>query len=81
MTGNARDSGNSGNSDNPQRLRAGAQVRVVNPRSPHYGATGHVIGRGEHYEPGWLIRFATTGQTVRMHDEELVVLRGERDDG
>jgi hypothetical protein len=52
-------------------LRAGAMVRVVNPRSEHYGNTGHVIGRSEQREGFWLVRFTTTGDTVLMVEQEL----------
>jgi hypothetical protein len=55
-------------------LRAGAMVRVVNPRSEHYGNTGHVIGRSEQREGFWLVRFTTTGDSVLMVEQELEVV-------
>jgi hypothetical protein len=56
------------------RLRAGVMVRVVNPRSEHYGNTGHIIGRSEQREGFWLVRFTTTGDSVLLVAQELEIV-------
>jgi hypothetical protein len=55
-------------------LRPGAMVRVINQRSPHFGATGHVVGRRDS-DNAWLVRFATLGVTVVMQDDDVEVIR------
>ena len=57
------------------RLRAGMKVRVINPRSPHYGNTGHLLGRNERREPYWLVRFTTTTTSADLLAEELLLIR------
>ena len=56
-------------------LRSGMTVRVVNPNSPHYGSTGHLIGRNEQREPYWLVRLSTVAAPVHLLEEELVHIR------
>ena len=67
--------------DAVNRLRSGMMVRVVNPRSPHYGNTGHLLGRNEHREEYWLVRFATAGTTIHLLDEEFVPVEPTRGHG
>lgn len=55
-------------------LRPGAMVRVINQRSPHFGATGHVVGRRDS-DDAWLVRFTTLGVTIMMQDDEVEVVR------
>jgi hypothetical protein len=56
-------------------LRSGMTVRVVNPRSQHYGNTGHLLGRNEQQEPYWLVRFTTASAPVLLLEEELENVR------
>jgi|GEM_PF-4920984 len=56
-------------------LRAGMTVRVTNPNSPHYGATGHLLGRNERREPYWLVRFTTATTPIHLLEEEMTVVR------
>jgi hypothetical protein len=56
-------------------LRSGMMVRVTNPNSPHYGATGHLLGRNEQREPYWLVRFTTAPAPVHLLEEEMTVVR------
>lgn len=55
-------------------FRPGVMVRVINPRSEHYGNTGYLIGRSEQQEGFWLVRFTTTGDSVLMVEQELEVV-------
>ena len=57
------------------RLRSGMMVRVTNPNSPHYGNTGHLLGRNEQREPYWLVRFTTTTTSIHLLEEEIIVVR------
>lgn len=59
----------------PASLRSGMTVRVTNPRSPFYGATGHLLGRNEQREPYWLVRITTAAAPVHLLEEELIVVR------
>lgn len=54
-----------------RELRSGMMVRVVNPRSQHYGNTGHLLGRNEQQEPYWLVRFTTASAPVLLLEEEI----------
>ena len=56
-------------------LRSGMMVRVVNPRSQHYGNTGHLLGRNEQQEPYWLVRFTTSTAPVHLLEEEMTLVR------
>ncbi len=56
-------------------LRSGMMVRVINPNSPHYGNTGHLLGRNEQREPYWLVRITTTPAPVHLLEEEMTVVR------
>jgi hypothetical protein len=56
-------------------LRSGMMVRVINPNSPHYGNTGHLLGRNEQREPYWLVRFTTTTTSIHLLEEEIIVVR------
>jgi hypothetical protein len=60
-------------------LRPGATIRVINQRSPHFGATGHVIGRRDS-DDAWVVRFTTLGVTVTLHDDEVEVIRHRSDE-
>lgn len=57
------------------RLRSGMMVRVINPNSPHYGNTGHLLGRNEQREPYWLVRFTTTTSPIHLLEEEITPVR------
>jgi hypothetical protein len=57
------------------RLRSGMTVRVTNPNSPHYGATGHLLGRNEQREPYWLVRFTTAATPIHLLEEEITLVR------
>ena len=70
-TDNSAESGD----DAAWELRSGMTVRVVNPRSQHYGNTGHLLGRNEQQEPYWLVRFTTTNAPVLLLEEELENVR------
>ncbi|MDQ3548649.1 MAG: hypothetical protein M3439_07490 [Chloroflexota bacterium] len=50
-------------------------VRVVNPRSQHYGNTGHLLGRNEQQEPYWLVRFTTSTMSILLLEEEFENVR------
>jgi hypothetical protein len=58
-------------------LRPGAKVRVVEPRSRFFGATGFVIGRSDMSDQ-WFVRFTTLGVTTPMLDEEIEVIAQQR---
>lgn len=49
-------------------------IRVINQRSPHFGATGHVIGRRDS-DDLLIVRFTTLGVTLVMHDDEVDIIR------
>ena len=59
----------------PVSLRSGMMVRVTNPNSPHYGTTGHLLGRDEQREPYWLVRFTTTIAPIHLLEEEITAVR------
>ena len=61
--------------DTISELRSGMLVRVVNPRSQHYGNTGHLLGRNEQQEPYWLVRFTTASAPVLLLEEEFENVR------
>ncbi|HUG16391.1 MAG TPA: hypothetical protein VMM78_15415 [Thermomicrobiales bacterium] len=63
-----------GSDDAKARLRPGAMIRVINQRSPHFGATGHVIGRRDS-DDLLIVRFTTLGVTLVMHDDEVDIIR------
>ena len=58
----------------PAELRPGVMIRVTNPRSTLYGATGHIIGRSETANDGWVVRFTTVGSTELLHDGEMEIV-------
>ena len=49
-------------------------IRVINQRSPHFGATGHVIGRRDS-DDLWIVRFTTLGVTLAMREDEVEIVR------
>lgn len=50
-------------------------IRVINQRSPFFGATGHAVGRRD-TDDRWLIRFATLGVTLVMEEADVEVVAG-----
>ncbi len=61
--------------NNADEMRSGMTVRVVNPRSQHYGNTGHLLGRNEQQEPYWLVRFTTSTMSILLLEEEFENVR------
>ncbi len=65
-----------GSSDDQEvSLRSGMKVRVINPRSEHFGTTGHLLGRNDQHESYWHVRFSTVESPILLLDEELDYVR------